>query len=69
MGRLIWDDKYTQWMDGLVLSLLAALAGFTGTWGGAKLKLDYSAKLFTLTFLLVTFGAVKDDSASQLPKP
>ena len=28
-------------------------------WAGYRLKLDYSAKLFSLTFLLVTFGAMQ----------
>lgn len=63
VGRLIWDDMYTRLSDGIALSILAAMAAFLGVWAGAKLKLDYSAKLFTLTFLLVTFGAVKQDNA------
>ena len=41
---------------------------FVQVWIGFHLKLDYSAKLFSLTFLLVTFGAMQSNSA-RLPLP
>ena len=63
LGKQFWTATYTQRDDGVVLSVLAFMAAFFGVWAGSKLKLDYSAKLFTMTFLLVTFGAVQDNSA------
>ncbi len=62
-GKQFWTATYTQRDDGVVLSVLAFMAAFFGVWAGSKLKLDYSAKLFTMTFLLVTFGAAQDNSA------
>ena len=39
-------------------------------WAGYRLKLDYSAKLFSLTFLLVTFGAMQSKGgATFLTQP
>ena len=35
-------------------------------WGGHRLELDNSAKLFSLTFLLVTFGAVQTNGAGPI---
>mmetsp|Transcript_8270 Transcript_8270/g.24700 ORF Transcript_8270/g.24700 Transcript_8270/m.24700 type:complete len:646 (-) Transcript_8270:2468-4405(-) len=61
-GQQFWTTTYSQRDDGVVLSLLAFTAAFFGVWAGSKLKLDYSAKLFTMTFLLVTFGATQDHS-------
>lgn len=39
---------------------------FFGNWAGARMKLDYSAKLFIMTFLLVTFGAQQDSESKLL---
>lgn len=65
-GKQFWTATYTQRDDGVVLSVLAFMAAFFGVWAGSKLKLDYSAKLFTMTFLLVTFGAAQDNSALHI---
>ncbi len=57
----------TQRDDGILLSLCAFGVAFLGVWGGARLKLDYSAKLFIMTFLLVTFGAQNNSKRSLIP--
>lgn len=49
--------------EAISLSLVAGAVAFLGNWGGSKLRLDYSAKLFTMTFLLVTFGAQQDSES------
>ncbi|KAK9809523.1 hypothetical protein WJX73_008638 [Symbiochloris irregularis] len=53
LGRKFWDE----FSDGVILSLAAAAVAATGVLVGKRFKLDNSAKLFTLTFLLVTFGS------------
>ena len=41
----------------LLMGITAGLIGWLGVWGGNMLKLNYSAKLFTISFLLVFSGA------------
>ena len=53
----------------VILSLMAAIIAGSGILAGKAWKLDNSAKLFTLTFLLVTFGSSDVDSASGAPPP
>lgn len=52
-GAQFWNET----TDGYFLSLVAAFMAFGSVVMGYYLALDYSAKLFAITFLLVTFGA------------
>lgn len=49
----------------LLLGITAGGVGMLSVWGGHLLRLNYSAKLFTLTFLLVFAGA--DDVVRASP--
>ena len=49
---------------GIILSIGAAVVAYISCEAAERLKLADSAKLFALTFLLVTFGA--HDSTSRL---
>lgn len=46
----------------ITLSIAAALVAFSGIVLGKKLNLAYSAKLYSIAFLIVTFGAVDEQS-------
>lgn len=63
---LLLRHRTSQRDDEISLSLAAGAVAFFGNWAGARMKLDYSAKLFIMTFLLVTFGAQQDSESEQL---
>jgi hypothetical protein len=63
---LLLHHRTSQRDDEISLSLAAAAVAFFGNWAGARMKLDYSAKLFIMTFLLVTFGAQQDSESKLL---
>ena len=56
--------SYSQLPAGIVLSIGAAIVAYISCEAAQRLKLADSAKLFALTFLLVTFGA--QDGVSKL---
>lgn len=60
VGSKVWNDA----TDGVVLSITASVVAFLGVVVGARLGLDLSARLFTITFLLVTFGAQEGKGAA-----
>ena len=62
---LLLHHRTSQRDDEISLSLAAGAVAFFANWAGARMKLDYSAKLFIMTFLLVTFGAQQDSESSS----
>lgn len=46
----------------VILSLAATLVAFSSVVLGKKLNLAYSAKLYGIAFLIVTFGAVDEET-------
>jgi len=60
--------SYSQLPAGIVLSIGAAIVAYISCEAAQRLKLADSAKLFALTFLLVTFGA-QDGVSKLLPAP
>ena len=63
--RYTWHLSSLQLPAGIVLSIGAAIVAYISCEAAQRLKLADSAKLFALTFLLVTFGA--QDGVSKLP--
>ena len=60
----------------LLMGATAGAIGWLGVWGGNRLKLNYSAKLFMISFLLVFSGATNEareglglQGSSVLPSP
>lgn len=49
--------SHMQQTDGMVLTVGACVVSFVAILVGHKLKLDTSARLYIITFLLVIFGA------------
>ncbi|KAL3144934.1 hypothetical protein ABBQ32_003441 [Trebouxia sp. C0010 RCD-2024] len=62
LGSQVWNTT----TDGIILSLGAAVVAYISCEAAERLKLADSAKLFALTFLLVTFGAHDRTSALQV---
>lgn len=62
LGSQVWNET----TDGIVLSIGAAIVAYISCEAAQRLKLADSAKLFALTFLLVTFGAQDGVSALQV---
>lgn len=62
LGSQVWNET----TDGIVLSFGAAAVAYISCEAAQRLKLADSAKLFALTFLLVTFGAQDGVSALQV---
>jgi hypothetical protein len=55
-GNVLWGDKLAP----LALSAATVLVAVLAAFAAARLKLDISAKLATITFLLITFGTYTD---------
>ncbi|CAL8462165.1 g1696 [Coccomyxa elongata] len=60
VGHRLWDPDTRT--DGITLSIAAAMVAFSGIVVGKALNLAYSAKLYAIAFLIVTFGAVDEES-------
>ncbi|BDA46028.1 hypothetical protein COCOBI_08-1200 [Coccomyxa sp. Obi] len=60
IGHRLWDPDTRT--DGITLSIAAAMVAFSGIVIGKALNLAYSAKLYSIAFLIVTFGAVDEES-------
>ncbi|EIE24279.1 hypothetical protein COCSUDRAFT_41535 [Coccomyxa subellipsoidea C-169] len=60
VGHRLWDPDTRT--DGITLSVAAALVAFSGIVLGKAFNLAYSAKLYAIAFLIVTFGAVDEQS-------
>lgn len=53
IGEWFWNEQ----TDGIVLTAGACCVAIISVVGGQRLKLDASARLFVITYLLVIFGA------------
>ncbi len=62
----IGENHWGPVSDGILLSLAAMLVAASSVIIAHKLSLDNSAKLFALTFCLVTFGSTNADGAANL---
>ncbi|KAL6782182.1 hypothetical protein ACKKBF_B39375 [Auxenochlorella protothecoides x Auxenochlorella symbiontica] len=62
IGELFWNEQ----TDGMVLTVGACVVSFVAILVGHKLKLDTSARLYIITFLLVIFGADRGSDAGLL---
>ncbi|CAL5227833.1 g10862 [Coccomyxa viridis] len=60
VGRTFWTPDTRS--DGVTLSLAATLVAYSSVVLGKKLNLAYSAKLYGIAFLIVTFGAVDEET-------
>jgi hypothetical protein len=51
-----------RWCAQIILSVCAALVAFSSITLGKALNLAYSAKLYAIAFIIVTFGAVDEET-------
>lgn len=54
---------WSEWEDGVFLSVIASVVAAVSVLVGKRLGLDLSARLFVMTFLLTTFGAAEGQGA------
>ena len=69
-AAMLWCPRASQFLAGILtipglqvtLSLAATLVAFSSVVLGKKLNLAYSAKLYGIAFIIVTFGAVDEET-------